>query len=615
MPSSHKKIWGTLGTLGIVYGDIGTSPLYALKSCFTLAHLPVSQINVLGILSIFLWTLFLIISMKYVRVVLAMDDQGEGGILVLSTLAARYVNSKKTIFLMGILGFSLFLSDGVITPAISVLSALEGLHMVSPLFESYILILAIILIVGLFAIQYKGTAHISFVFSPIMVLWFLTLAILGGMQIIKNPSILLAFNPQCAFVFMVQNKFLAFAALSGTILVVTGAEALYADLGHFGKEKISLSWTFIVLPSLVLNYLGQGSILLEQPESLSNPFFALASPEFLYPLIILATLATIIASQALITGVFSVCSQAVMLNYLPRMSIRHTSTEHYGQTYLPAINSMLFICTVWVMLHFESSENLVAAYGFSVAGVMLITTLLTCLLLPYRLKWKKWKIALYFTPILFIEVIFFAATVTKIPHGAWFTLGFSALIFNIIRIWVHGNKALQSQEAHSADDIETFYKKYAKKYSERIPGTLMVMTRHITRVPSTFLRHLEHNHFLHQKTVMVSIKTLKVPKFKGHNRLSVKDCGNSLYLITAEYGFMETGNVGRIIYWAKENGIFKDSPSCIIGRSVPVASTNLALSGLSEKIYIFLSNLSLSADQFYKIPVQNVIEIGIRYKI
>jgi KUP system potassium uptake protein len=608
-----------VGSVGIVYGDIGTSPLYALKSCFVIGNLAVSEMNVLGLISVFIWSLLLIVTIKYINIVMRIDDQGEGGILILSSIADKLDLGKYAIvpMFMGIIGAALIFGDGVITPAISVLSALEGLQLISDHISNYILLFGFIILSILFYIQKSGSGLIGTFFGPIMIIWFVTLGILGLASIIQMPAILMALNPYYAVHFFMDNGLIALMTLGGVILVVTGAEALYADMGHFGRRPITLTWTFFVFPSLVLNYLGQGALLLASPEAIANPFYHLVPDMALYPMIILSTVATIIASQSILSGVFSLTWQAIMLNYLPRLTVMHTSWNQIGQVYVPAVNQILYVLTVTAILTFRTSDNLAVAYGLSVSGCMLITTCLAFLVASYKWQWPKIYLLGLFIPLVALDTTFMLTNIVKIVEGAWYTLLITSFASYVIFVWIRGSQALESQKAPPHQGLRSFLMQYEEENPTKIPGTAVFMTRFPTKVPNSLLIHLHHNKFLHKKLLFVSIIIKNVPKTNGDHKYSVVKLSKHAHVITANFGFMEVPSLRKIMNWAKEQKIMREDEdiSFFLSKGVPVISQHTVLSRFGENLYIFLSKNSLSAYEFYKIPNHQVIELGVRYRV
>lgn len=619
--SKNKTLHSSLvlGAIGIVYGDIGTSPLYALKSCFSIGHLPVTPVNILGLISLFFWLLIIVVSFKYVRLIMHFSNQGEGGVLALSSLFGRLKITRYGSWplALGIGGAALLFGDGVITPAISVLGALEGLEVVAPSMEPYIIYGSILIITLLFLVQNKGSGAIGNFFGPIMVLWFISLAILGVFQIIQAPAILMALSPHYALQFFWHNGLLGFVALGGAILVITGAEALYADLGHFGRHAISASWGFFVLPCLTLNYLGQGALLLNHPQAVSNPFYLMAPQEVFYPLLILSTVATIIASQAIISGVYSVARQASMLNHLPRMKVRHTSNQTMGQVYMPAANTLLYVLTVGAIWHFEKSDNLAAAYGLSVACTMLISSLLVLFLCRRRLHWSRSRSLMIFLPLLILDFVFVVTNALKFFDGAWYTVLITAVLCYVAWVWRQGNRVLNKQRLDLSKNLVTFLADYEKIFRQRIPGTAIFMSHSIKHIPNSLVIHLNHHKFLHEKILFVSIQVLNAPHVPKNQHYAWTSINDHTGIIQARYGFKDTPDINRLIKWAVEQHLLskKEDVSVYFSKGVAVPSENRALDGLSEKIYVFLTKNAYAAHEFYRVPEQAVVEFGARYKV
>lgn len=608
-----------IGALGVVFGDIGTSPLYALKSCFTISHLPVNEMNVLGIISLFIWALFLVVWLKYALIVMRVDNHGEGGILALTTLCHKLKLFHKTgyLIMLSIIGMALFFGDGIITPAISVLSAVEGLGVIEKNFSPYVIPITIGILTVLFAIQKHGSGPIGRFFGPIMMMWFLFLAITGMMNIIHCPSMLKALNPYYALSFLMHHQFAGIATLGGVVLVVTGGEALYADMGHFGRRSIQLSWGTIVFPALILNYLGQGGVLLHDPGALINPFYALIPVWALYPSVILATVASIIASQSIISGIFTITSQAILLGYLPRMHVVHTSAKQIGQVYINSINYILFALTVGATLMFGSSEALAHAYGLSVSGVMLLTGFLIIFVAYKDWKWPLWRLSVILFPMILLDGLFVITNMMKFLEGAWYAILVTAIIYFIVHVWVKGNKALEDQKMIPRIDLSTYLKNYKKEYKQRIPGAAIFLSRQANKVPSSLVIHLQHNKFLHEKAIFLSFIIKDNPFVLPKERFKKTALDKNNYSIEASFGFKESPNINSVIHYLIEEDIIKsyDDVSVFLSKGVPVASKVRTLQGFSEKIYIYLVSISQNATDFYKIPHHKVIELGIRYKI
>ena len=613
-----------LASIGVVFGDIGTSPLYAMKSCFVVGFLSVNPLNVFGLCSLFAWTLFLVVSVKYVYIVLKVNNQGEGGLFALSLLCSRLnvKGLKKLPLLLGTIGIALFFSDGILTPAISVLGALEGLHTVTNKFDGHIVQLSCVVLTFLFFFQKRGTAVIGTLFGPIMILWFSILALLGVGSIVQTPEILKALSPHYAFMFFTHNHWSGFLTMGAVILVVTGAEALYADLGHFGRKPIQYAWTFFVFPALLLNYLGQGALLLRTPGAISNPFFLLSPHLFILPLIILATMATVIASQAVISGMFSVSWQAIMLNYLPRMNVIYTSRVQIGQVYVPIVNMVMYILTLLTIIFFRTTEALSVAYGLSIASCMLLTTLLIIFMARYDWKWKPLHLVLFFMPLLVVDLIFFSTNVVKIIEGAWYTLLISMAVFYLMWVWRTGQHAKGVQQQFKEVHLLDYLKECRQHYPQTLPGTAVYLTRWADRVPKSLEIQVQHNKFLHEKNIFISIGTHSRPWISFQKKYLVQQLEPNTYHIEAHYGFKEIPDLNKVMHWAEKEGILSaaEALSFFITRATPKASVDRSshtnvLTGFSERLYIFLANNALPATEFFKLPVQSVVEVVLRYEV
>lgn len=616
---SNKVSTFIVGTIGIVYGDIGTSPLYALKNYFLLHNLDVSSFNILGIISLIFWALVIVVSYKYIHLILRADNHGEGGILALLTLCLSIKNKPfySIVLFLGILGTALFYGDGVITPAISVLGALEGLSVVSSVFDIYVPVLSLVLLIFLFLAQKNGSKKIGLLFGPIMIVWFSTIAILGSIQIYQSPEILLAVNPYYAYHFFTQHGIIAFLTFGAIVLVVTGAEALYADIGHFNKKSIQYSWHYFVFPALLLNYFGQGSLLLTHPEAIENPFYFLVPSWALYSVILIATLATIIASQSIISGIFSISWQAIQLGYFPRMRVIHTSSQQIGQVYVPLINYLLLLGTLSAVFIFKNSENLASIYGITITWIMLITTLLAALLSYYSWQWSLIKIIFVFAPLLIIDIIFWGSSSLKILEGGWFPLLITSIVYLIITTWRRGREALVQESDAITLNLQDFIHQITQLSSFRIPGTVIFMCRAPDKIPSTLTIHLQHNKFLHEKIIFLSIIVKEKPKVLSSQRIKIHKLEEGIYQVTAYYGFIEVPDLQAIFEQIKGSGIDLkfDDITFMLSRGVPVSSPATYLSGWREKLFIFLSHNALNATDFFKIPHERVVELGVRFKI
>jgi KUP system potassium uptake protein len=617
--SNKSLLQMMIASIGVVYGDIGTSPLYALKSCFILTDLPVNSTNVLGLISLFIWLLILVVNFKYLSIVMKCDQQGEGGTLVLSSICKKLKigKFKKLAFILGIIAMGLFVGESVITPAISVLSAVEGLRLVVDIPDNIIIICAILVLGCLFLFQNKGSGYIGKSFGYVMMLWFIVIAALGLFSIIKNPEILAAFNPYYAVKFLFTNGMIGWMALGGAILVITGVEALYADMGHFSREIIEKSWIRFVLPALILNYLGQGALLISDAQAIVNPFYLLAPKILIYPLVILSVMATIIASQAVISGLFSLSWQAILLHYLPRMKVIHTSYNQRGQIYLPLMNYLLLALTVMAVLIFKDSEALASAYGLSVSSVMLISTMLIMVFAYYKLRWSILKISFLLVPLLALDIVFVTTNLLKVFEGAWYTLMLSGTVIYIILTWVRGNEAFKHYKREDRQDIDQYIEQQLAKYKTRIPGCAIFMSRFDDVVPHSLEVQLKHNKYLHEKLLFLVIITGEEPIVKSPEKFSYKEFKPNVFSITVRSGFREIPDVCKIIEWMKSEKIIDkhEDISVFLGRGLPIASRHAYLSGMSEKIYILLSKNASPAYEFFKIDSSQVIELGIRYEV
>lgn len=611
----------TLGTciaaMGVVFGDIGTSPLYALKICFSSGHFSVDPVTIFGVVSLIFWTLVLIVCMKYAGFILKADNNKEGGMLALSALLTSKKKKKSLIFVLGLIGFSLFFGDGIITPAISVLSALEGLSVISSDLSQSIVPVAIVILLGLFLAQRKGTAKIGRFFGPIMAIWFLVLGGLGIINIIHHPMILKAINPLYMIDFFLHFGLSGFVIFGAVVLAITGAEALYADLGHFGRPVIVRTWYMLPFPGLALNYFGQGALLLENPHFISNPFYHMGPEWSVLPLTILATIATVIASQSIISGVFSVTWQAVQLGYLPRLQIVHTSTETIGQVFIPFMNQCLLLLTVLLVVLFENSDNLAEAYGFSVVSVMLITTFLTGLVSHRLWKWPIWKSVSIFGFFFTLETGFFIENVLKIFHGAWIPIVVGGIVYMIVSTWIKGRSILSDELHTGAKTLKTLIKHLQEEKPLRVRGIGVYMTAVPHHIPKALKINLKHNQVLHEKLVMLSVLTTETPRVHRSKRLEVEYLGESVYQVIAYYGFMEIPNIHHIAEQCMEYNleIPVAETSFFLSRGIPIASERAVMNVWQEKIFILLSRNALNAADFFKIPHNRVIEIGARVKI
>ena len=611
-----------LGAIGVVYGDIGTSPLYTMKESFLGPHpLAVDPLHIFGVLSLIFWTLMMIVTFKYVSVAMRADNRGEGGSFALLSLIARNLEAKKrwtaTLVMLGVAATCLFYGDAMITPAISVLSAVEGLEIVQSSLQPLVVPISIAILVGLFLVQSRGTAKVGNMFGPIMLLYFAVLAVLGVMNIIHHPEIVGILNPLWAVKFFAYNPKLAFLALGSVFLCVTGAEALYADMGHFGRKAINFSWLTLVYPSLVLNYMGQGALLLSNPHAAINPFYLLAPDALRLPLVILATVATIIASQAVISGAFSVTHQAVQLGFLPRLRTEHTSEKALGQIYIPVVNWGLLLMVIVLVLGFRASSNLASAYGIAVTGTMLITSIMLGVMMIYVWKWNR-MIAVGATALfVVVDSAYFASNVTKIPDGGWFPLLVAAISFTVLTTWAKGRQLMRKRLADSALPLSVFIKSAAASV-HRVRGTSVFLSSSAEVVPAALLHNLKHNQVLHQRVLILNVKVEEVPHVPDEKRIEIHDAGQGFYRVILHYGFMQEVDIPRALAAIKTCGepFNMMSTSFFLGRQKLVTSKKVAGMALwREKLFAWMLKSSESAMEFFKLPTNRVVELGSQLQI
>jgi KUP system potassium uptake protein len=611
-----------LGAIGVVYGDLGTSPLYTMKEIFNGNHaVQATPENVLGILSLIFWSIILVISIKYVLFVMRASNHGEGGIMALMALALRHRNQQRQrniIITLGLFGTALFYGDGIITPAISVLSAVEGLQIAAPALQAYVLPVTIMVLIALFMFQSYGTNKVGLLFGPIMLVWFITLGLLGGMSVWQNPHVLQALNPTYGVLFFLAHGWHAFIALGAVVLALTGAEALYADMGHFGKRPIQLAWFSMILPVLTLNYFGQGALILREPASILNPFYLLAPEWAMYPMIGLATAASVIASQAVISGAFSITSQAMQLDYIPLMQRIHTSTQTRGQIYVPAMNHMLFVLVICTVLGFGSSVNLAAAYGLAVTGTMMITTLLAMIVALDSWRWSPLWTGLLVTLFLIVDSAFLGANLLKIPQGGWFPLVVGAILFFMMFTWRRGRKILADYLQKGSISLTEFIANLTSfPPLARVHGTAVYMTARYLSIPHALQVNFEHNQALHERIVLLTISTADIPTIPDQERIDIDQMNQGFYRITAHYGFMETPNVPQILSLCKLKNldINPQSASFFIGRETLIPSNKPDLNPLQEKIFLLMFRNASSPIQYFKVPPERVVELGMQFEI
>ncbi|MEY4719921.1 MAG: hypothetical protein RL563_2539 [Pseudomonadota bacterium] len=612
----------TLSAIGVVFGDIGTSPLYAIKEVFH-SGLPTDMEHVLGVLSLIFWALTLVVTTKYALFIMRADNKGEGGIMALMALAIHGSkdNPKQKLFIItiGLLGASLFYGDSMITPAISVLSAVEGLKVIEPRLEDYVLPITIAVLSILFIIQVKGTGKVGRIFSPIMIFWFGTLASLGLINVLHHPGVLMAVNPYYAAHLLLELGWKGFVIMGSVVLAITGAEALYADMGHFGLKPIRVSWFGLVFPSLLLNYFGQGALLLENPAAIANPFYLLAPDWALYPMLILSTLATVIASQSVISGAFSVTRQAIQLGFCPRMTIRHTSGDEMGQVYVPAINWMLMVAVFILVLSFRSSSALASAYGIAVTGTMIVDTILAFIVIKALWQWNSFTSTSFLSTFLLVDLVFLLSNSLKIPTGGWLPLVVGLVLFSILTTWIQGKQLLARYLEEKRVLFEELDERFHIKNLARVPGTAIYMARSLQGVPQVLLHNLEHNHVLHEKIIVLTIVTKDEPYVDEAHRVKIRSFGDqgNFFRVKLYFGFQEEQDVRRAIQLCSHEGLVIDQKTV----SFFIGSERLSFRRYSpmphwrRSLFRFLTHNSTSAIEYFKIPVQRVIELGIRIEL
>jgi len=608
-----------IGVLGVVYGDIGTSPLYAFRAA--MLHFSgdgIERWEILGLLSLIVWSLILTVTVKYVTFVLRADNKGEGGILALMALAQRHTITERgrwIVALVGIAGASLFFGDGIITPAISVLSAVEGLKVISPAFEHAVVPIAVAILLGLFLVQYRGTGSLGRYFGPITAVFFGTIGLLGLIQLVKHPGVLVAISPHHAIAFCAYYKLAAFIAFGSVVLAVTGAEALYADMGHFGRRPIQLAWVAFVLPALTLNYLGQGALMLSDPGALENPFFLLAPEWFRLPLVVLATLATIIASQAMISGAFSIARQCVQLGFLPRLQVVHTSETEQGQIYMPQVNMMLLIGVLVLTVQFKDSESLAAAYGLAVTGTFLATSCLALLVFRRAFKWPWIAVIAVFVPLLLLDAAYFISTALKIPQGGYVPLLLGILTFTLMLTWKQGRELLFARFRQDSLPLKSFIARLPQSRTVRVPGIAVFMTGQEDFVPGALLHNLKHNKVLHERVLFVTVHNEDVPRVE--QRREVTELAPNIHRVLLRYGFQESPNIPKELEALGEVGIAFEPmlASYFLGRETVVAAAVPKMSRWRQWLFTLLSRNAISATEFFRIPSDRVVELGVRVAI
>ena len=619
-PTGRRLAVLALTALGVVYGDIGTSPLYAIKETFKPNYgLAPTPTNVYGVLSLMVWALLLVVSVKYVLFILRADNRGEGGVFALLALVQsgarrrRDARRRALLIALGLIGGAFLYGDGIITPAISVLSAVEGIEVATPALRHLIVPVAFVLIAGLFSVQRFGTARVGTTFGWITLLWFIGIAVIGVLEIARNPAVLWALNPWNGVLFFLDHPKLSFVALGAIVLVMTGGEALYADMGHFGKRPIRVVWFGLVLPALLLNYFGQGALLLRNPAAIENPFYLLVPRPLLIPMLFVATAATIVASQALISGAFSLTQQAIQLGYMPRMTIRHTSAREAGQIYIPEMNKALAIGTLLLVVGFGSSSALGGAYGVAVTGTMAITNILFVAVARQRWNWKTWQVTVFLLLFLTIDLAFFSSNLLKVPHGGWVPLVVAVIVYALMTTWKRGRTLLSSILRRSSLPLDLFLRDVANRKPVRVPGTAVFMTSDPEGTPVVLLHHLKHNKVLHEQVMLMSIVSQEVPEVPDEERVEVERLPESFVRVVARYGFMETPNVPEIMEYCEESGIQHLRPheiSFFLGRErlIPTGSSRMAR--WRKQLFGIMSRNAQGATEFFQIPPNRVVELG-----
>ena len=618
-PHGRRLAVLTLTALGVVYGDIGTSPLYTIKEAFGAEHgLVPSLVNVYGILSLVFWSIMLVVVAKYLIFILRADNRGEGGVLALLALVLQRQQrgndrrGRAVLIILGIFGTALLYGDGIITPAISVLGAVEGLEIVAPALDRFVVVATVGILLLLFLVQRHGTAKVGKAFGPVTLVWFTTIGVLGVIEIARAPGILAAVNPWYGASFFAEHGAVGFASLGAVFLAVTGAEALYADMGHFGRKPIRLAFFVLVLPALLLNYFGQGALLLREPDAVANPFYLLAPRWFLYPLLLIATLAAIVASQALISGVFSLAQQAVQLGFIPRLTIVHTSREEHGQIYVPQINTALMVGTLLIVLGFRSSGALGAAYGIAVTGTMSITTLLFAVVARTRWGWPVWKVVALAAFFFLFDLAFLGANVLKIARGGWVPLAIAVGVLTLMTTWKRGRELLHDIMRKASLPLELFLTELERRPPPRVPGTAVFLTSDSKGAPVVLLHHLKHNKALHEQVVLLSVTAAGVPYVDAAERLRVQPLGNGFFRVLVRTGFMETPNIPEILALA-EGSELRTRPmetSFYLGRERLIATGSAGMMRWRKRLFVFMSRNAQSAARFFGLPPNRVVELG-----
>ena len=610
-----------IGAIGVVFGDIGTSPLYTLRECFTGPHgLPLTPPSVLGILSVVFWAIMIVVTLKYVTLIMRADNRGEGGIMALTALASRGLENRRTrwwVVGFGIFGAAMFYGDGMITPAISVLSAVEGLDITAPMLTPYVVPVTLVILIGLFSIQRHGTARVGVFFGPVMCLWFVTLGVLDAIEIATLPAVLAALSPTYAIGFLVDNPVAAFLALGAVVLAVTGTEALYADMGHFGATPIQRAWLFFVLPALVLNYFGQGALIIHDVGAIKNPFYLLAPAWALLPMVVLSTCATVIASQAVISGAFSLTRQAIQMGYCPRLTIMHTSEREIGQIYVPFINWTLLGAVMLLVAGFRSSSNLAAAYGIAVTLAMAIDSILIFVVMTRLWHWNRFVALAIVAPLVVIDFSFLASNALKIPQGGWFPIVIGGIVFTLLTTWKRGRSILHDRLMNETMPLDVFIESIGSHPPVRVPGTAVFLTNMQGRVPHALLHNLKHNKVLHERVVLLTVTTRDIPKVPLSERLQIEELGCSFQQVEAFFGFKEDPDVPKLLEQCGLRGFPFDmmDTSFFVSRETLIATVAPGMALWRERLFVSMSKNATKASEFFNVPTNRVVELGTQVEL
>ncbi len=610
-----------IGAIGVVFGDIGTSPLYTLRESFTGPHgLRLTPDNVLGILSVVFWAIMIVVTLKYVTLIMRADNRGEGGIMALTALASRGLENSRMrwwVVGLGIFGAAMFYGDGMITPAISVLSAVEGLEITAPILTSYVVPLTLVILIGLFSIQRHGTARVGRLFGPVMCVWFVIIGVLGAMEIVTSPSVLAALSPMFAVEFLVSNPVAAFLALGAVVLAVTGTEALYADMGHFGVTPIRRAWIFFVLPALVLNYFGQGALIIHDAAAIKNPFYLLAPAWALLPMVLLSTFATVIASQAVISGAFSLTRQAIQMGYCPRLTIMHTSDREIGQIYVPFINWTLLGAVMLLVAGFRSSSNLAAAYGIAVTLAMAIDSLLIFVVMTRLWHWNRLAATAIVLPLVAIDAAFLASNALKIPQGGWFPIVIGGIVFTLLTTWKRGRSILHERLSNETMPLDVFIESIGSHPPVRVPGTAVFLTNMPGRVPHALLHNLKHNKVLHDRVVLLTVTTRDIPRVALSDRLKIEELGCSFQQVEAFFGFKEDPDVPNLLEQCANRGFPFDmmDTSFFVSRETLIATVAPGMALWRERLFVSMSKNATKASEFFNVPSNRVVELGTQVEL